>query len=146
LDRAGKLPALLRTHARPTVPADVEKCADGAFAPTDDDQAFLGHLNQEVVAGVWNLLGATDADPALLEDALGFRAKHFLGDIVAPRQRARAGTDRRPDIRGHELYLLMTKHRSPTAACRLAGNVESGRRSRSQTLYPAERFGTAHSS
>src|SRR5262247_1620144 len=61
--------------------ADVVERAQGVIAPTQDEYTLAGHRDVQAVAFFRHLLGATNAEPLVVEYPRRLEAKHLLARV-----------------------------------------------------------------
>jgi len=73
-------------HTRAAVAADVVEGLQSAGGVACDNNAFVGDFGEEIIAGVGDLFGATDAHPHLREEGVEFVAKDVRVGVIASRE------------------------------------------------------------
>jgi hypothetical protein len=83
LDPSGEMPFSAGTDAGAAMPAYVEKRPQRATAVTSNDDAFIGHLADKIVARRRDLTGTPGADPGLAVEAFEFVTEEIAIRVVA---------------------------------------------------------------
>src|SRR5690348_13663959 len=87
LDGSGKLSGWFLAHTRAAMPADVVQRPDAVVSAAHDDEALSKDVGQKILAGSGDLLRASDAQPAPVEDAVLLPMKYLDGRVVLGRKR-----------------------------------------------------------